>query len=156
MQPQSRPIYIAEEISEETEGWRIVRWDQHPALLPLGLVRHIVSTEAGDVELHMPFVPTLERKRLSAAFDQVSRLHPKPTDLEALEVMSRDELLTLALRFALEYVGLAEDGRGHNDRSRYLARYLRRIESLTHQDLVCPTAALHESSAVFSEGESSQ
>jgi hypothetical protein len=152
MQPQSRPIYVAEALSEESEGWRIVRWDQHPALLPLGLVRHIISTEAGDVELHMPFVPMLERQRLYAAFDQVSRLHPKPTDFEALEAMSRDELLTLALRFALEYVGLAEEGCGHNDRSRYIARCLRRIESLTHQDLVCPTAALDESKAVFDRG----
>jgi len=151
MQPQSRPIYIAKEISEETEGWRIVRWDQHPAL-PLGLEKHVVSTEVGDVELHMPFVPTLEQHRLYAAFDQVRGLHPKPTDFEALEAMSRDELLTLALWFALEYVGLAEDGRGHNDRSRYIARCLRRIESLTHQDLVCPTAALDESSAVFDTG----
>ncbi|MDX2159882.1 MAG: hypothetical protein SF162_01020 [bacterium] len=153
MNQQSRPIYVAEEISEEVEGLRIVRWDQHPALLPLGLVRHIVSTDAGDVELHMPFVPTMERQRLYAAFDQVSRLHPKPTDLEALEVMSRDQLLTLALRFALEYVGLAEDGRGHNDRSRYLARCLRRIDSLTYQNVVCPTATLDESDAVVSTGD---
>lgn len=152
MQTQSRPIYIAEQTSVGVEQWRIVRWDQHPALLPLGLEKHVVSTEAGDVELHMPFVPMLERQRLYAAFDQVSRLHPKPTDFEALEAMSRDQLLTLALRFALEYVGLAEDGRGHNDRSRYIARCLRRIGSLTHQDLVCPTAALDESEAVFDRG----
>jgi hypothetical protein len=152
MQSQLRPIYIAEAVSEETEGWRIVRWEQHPALLPLGLVRHIVSTEAGDVELHMPFVPTLERRRLYAAFGQVRGLHPKPTDLESLDEMSRDQLLTLVLRFALEYVGLAENGRGHNDRSRYLARCLRRIESVTHQDVVCPTAVLDESEAVFDTG----
>lgn len=152
MKPQSRPIYVAEATSDGTERWRIVRWEQHPALLPFGLVKHIVSTDAGDVELHIPFVPTLERKRLYTALDQVSRLHPKPTDFEALKAMSRDQLLTLALRFALEYVGLAEDGRGHNDRSRYLARCLRRIESLTQQDLVCPTAALDESEAVFDRG----
>lgn len=154
MKEQSRPIYTVEATFEGTEEWQIARWDQHPALMPLGLEKHIVSTEAGDVELHMPFVPTLERQRLYAAFDQVSRLHPTPTDLEALETMNRDDLLTLALRFALEYIGLAEDGRGHNDRSRYLARCLHRIESLTH--LVCPTAALDERSAVFNEGERSQ
>jgi len=153
MQPQSRPIYVAEEISEETEQWRLARWEQHPALLPLGLLRHIVSTEAGDVELHMPFVPALDRQRLYAAFDQVSRLHPKPTDFEALDTMSRDQLLMLVLRFALEYVGLAEDGRGHNDRSRYIAPCLRRMEGLTRQEDVCPTAALDKREAVINTGE---
>lgn len=153
MSQQSRPIYTAEAASEGVEGWRIKRWEQHPALLPRGLERHIVSTDAGDVELHMPFVPSLERMRLYAAFDQVARLYPRPTELEALETMSRDERLTLALRFALEYVGLAEDGCGHNERSRYLARCLHRIESLTCQNTVCPTAALDESEAVFNSGE---
>jgi hypothetical protein len=153
MKQPSYPIYLVEADEENTEGWRVVRWNQHPALLPRELDRHVVSTPSGDVELYAPFVPSLERKRLYALFDTVVTLHPKPTNLEALAAMSRDQLLTLALRFVLEYVGLAEDGRGHNDRSRYLARCQRRIESLTHQNIVCPTAAFDESDAVVSTGE---
>ena len=58
MNHKLRPIYVVEALSDKgkdaTEAWQVAVWHQHPALLPYGLVRHVVSTEAGDVELHMP------------------------------------------------------------------------------------------------------
>jgi len=135
MNRQLCPIYVVEiasgEIETAPEQWQVVAWKQHRALLPLGLVKHIVSTEAGDVELHTPYMPSRDRMCVMWAFAEVRRLHPPPTDLETLDTLTPREQLRLTLKLALEYVELAEDGRGHNDRSRYLARCLRQIASIT-------------------------
>ena len=61
----------------------------------------------------------------------------------------------MSLDLALEYIQLAEDGRGHNDRSRYLARCLRQIAS-TLPNSVGSTAGSDESSdeqAVVDSGD---
>jgi len=129
------PIYVVEALSDKgkdaTEAWQVAVWHQHPALLPYALVRHVVSTEVGDVELHMPYMPSRDRMCVMWAFAEVKQLHPPPTDLETLDTLTPREQLRLTLELALEYVELAEDGRGHNDRSRYLARCLRQIASIT-------------------------
>jgi len=135
MNHKLRPIYVVEALSDKgkdaTEAWQVVAWKQHRALLPLGLVKHIVNTEAGDVELHTPYMPSRDRMCVMWAFAEVRRLHPPPTDLETRDTLTPGEQLRLTLKLALEYVEIAEDGRGHNDRSRYLARCLRQIASIT-------------------------
>ena len=126
MKQENSLIYVVEALPTE-EPWRVRRWQQPSALLPLGLILHTVSTEAGDVELHMPYGASRDRDVLLWAFAEVKRLHPPPTDMQRLRSLSVAEQLRLSLDLALEYVQLAEDGRGHNDRSRYLARCLRQI-----------------------------
>ncbi|MBK8034684.1 MAG: hypothetical protein IPK17_35315 [Chloroflexi bacterium] len=93
----------------------------------------------------MPYGASRDREVLLWAFAEVKRLHPPPTDLERLNTLPLAEQFRLALNLALEYVQLAEDGRGHNDRSRYLARCLRQIAS-TFPNPVGSTAASGESS----------
>ena len=154
MKQEQLSIYVVEAISTE-ERWQVRRWQQHSALLPLGLILHTVSTEAGDVELHMPYGASRDREVLLWAFAEVKRLHPPPTDLETLTSLSLTEQFQLALTLALEYIQLAEDGRGHNDRSRYLARCLRQIVS-TLPNSVGSTAASGESAldqAVVDSGD---
>jgi len=131
---QNLSIYVVEPLSNELASgaqWQVVAWKQHRALLPLGLVKQIVSTEAGDVELHMPYMPSRDRDVVLWTFSEVRRLHPPPTDLETPDTLTTAEQFRLTLKLALEYIEIAEDGRGHNDRSRYLARCLRQIASIT-------------------------
>jgi len=131
MQKEMKSIYVVEvasgEVETATEGWQVASWRQHPALLPLGLIMRKVSTEAGDVEVYMPFMVSINQSLLYWAFEQVRQLHPKATDLDALDTLSLTEQLLLTLDLALEYAQLVEDGRGHSDRSRYIARCLHQI-----------------------------
>jgi hypothetical protein len=155
MKQENMSIYVVEALPTE-ERWPVRRWQQPSALLPLGLILHTVSTEAGDAELHMPYGASRDRDVLLWAFTEVKRLHPPPTDLERLSTLSVAEQFQLALTLALEYIQLAEDGRGHNDRSRYLARCLRQIAS-TLPNSVGSTAASDErlsgTSAVVDSGD---
>ena len=132
MKQENSSIYVVEALPTE-ERWQVRRWQQPSALLPLGLILHTVSTEAGDVELHMPYGASRDREVLLWAFAEVKRLHPPPSDLETLNILPLAAQFQLALTLALEYIQLAEDGRGHNDRSRYLARCLRQIASTINQ-----------------------
>jgi hypothetical protein len=145
MKQESLSIYVVEALPTE-ERWQVRRWQQPSALLPLGLILHTVNTEAGDVELHMPYGASRDREVLLWAFAEVKRLHPPPTDLETLTTLPLTEQFRLTLNLALEYVQLAEDGRGHNDRSRYLARCLRQIASIIPNP-VGSTAASGEGSS---------
>ncbi len=154
MKQENSLIYVVEALPTE-ERWQVRRWQQPSALLPLGLILHTVSTEAGDVELHMPYGASRDRDVLLWAFAEVKRLHPLPTDLERLNTLPLAEQFRLSLDLALEYIQLAEDGRGHNDRSHYLARCLRQIAS-TRPNSVGSTAASGESAldqAVIDSGE---
>lgn len=139
MKQVNSSIYVVEALLTE-ERWQVRQWQQPSALLPLGLILHTVSTEAGDVELHMPYGASRDRDVLLWAFAEIKRLHPPPSDLERLNTLPLAEQFRLALNLALEYIQLAEDGRGHNDRSRYLARCLRQIAS-TIPNTVGSTAA---------------
>jgi hypothetical protein len=128
---QTEPrIYLAETIPTEM-GWQVRRWQQHPVLLPRGLVRRTVSTAAGDVAVYLPDEVRRNREVLYQVFAEVQQLHPKPDDLNTLNMLTRTEQLRRALDMALEYVELAEDGRGHNERSHHLARCLRHISNIT-------------------------
>jgi hypothetical protein len=140
MKQEKSSIYVVETLPTE-ERWQVSRWQQPSALFPLGLILHTVSTEAGDVELHMPYGASRNRDVLLWAFAEVKRLHPPPTDLETLNSLPLAEQLRLSLDLALEYVQLAEDGRGHNDRSRYLARCLRQIASIIPNPVVSTAAS---------------
>ncbi|MBK9750769.1 MAG: hypothetical protein IPO91_28960 [Chloroflexi bacterium] len=147
MKQENSLIFVVEALPTE-EPWRVRRWQQHSALLPLGLILHTVSTEAGDVELYMPYGASRDRDVLLWAFAEVKRLHPPPTDLERLNAFPLAEQFRLSLDLALEYIQLAEDGRGHNDRSRYLARCLRQIASIIPNPV--------GSTATFGEGSSDE
>lgn len=108
----------------------VQRWEEHPALLPTHLEVRRVSTAAGDVELRIPFTMSRNLTQMGKVFREVERLHPKPDDLERIDQMTSEEQLNVALEMALEYIELAEGGRGHNARSRYLARCLRHIQQI--------------------------
>lgn len=133
MKQEKSSIYVVEALPTE-ERWQVRRWHQPSALLPLGLILHTVSTEAGDVELHMPYGASRDRDVLLWAFAEVKRLHPPPTDLKALNTLPLAEQIRLSLNLALEYIQLAEDGRGHNDRSCYLARCIRALKSAIEKE----------------------
>lgn len=151
MKQTNSSIYVVEALPTE-ERWQVRRWQQHSALLPLGLTLHTVSTEAGDVDLYLPSAASRDRDALLWAFAEVKRLHPPPTDLERLNTLPLVEQFRLSLNLALEYIQLAEDGRGHNDRSRYLARCLRQIASVTTNSVGSTAKSGEESSgakAVF-------
>jgi len=113
------PIYMLKPLSDaENEadgGWEVRRWEEHPALVPLGLEVYTVSTAADDVKLHLPYLFSRDPAQVGWAFRQVERLHPKPQEMERLESLSQAERVRLALDMAQEYIALAEDGRGHND-----------------------------------------
>jgi hypothetical protein len=144
-----RLIYVVEALpdpgSAPSEVWQVALWEQHPALLPVGLEKQVVSTEAGDADLLMPWFASRDRSVVIWAFAEVRRMHPKATDLDALDTLSLADQLTLTLDLALEYVGLAEEGRGHNERSHYLARALRQIAAKNTS--VCPSVTPIESEA---------
>ncbi|MCK6580774.1 MAG: hypothetical protein L6Q98_22000 [Anaerolineae bacterium] len=154
MKQENSSIYVVEALPTE-ERWKVRQWQQHSALLPLGLILHTVSTEAGDVELHMPYGASRDRDVLLWAFAEVKRLHPPPTDLERLNTLPLAEQFRLSLDLALEYIQLAEDGRGHNDRSRYLARCLRQIASTLPNSVGSKAASGERSSdqAVVDSGD---
>lgn len=131
MHKQPLAIYVVKPLSGLEGGgfgeWRVERWDDHPALFPRGLVVHTVSTAAGDVELHIPYPISRESGRLAWAVSEVEKLHPKPRDMEWVEALPSTQMLLLTLNLALAYIELAEDGRGHNARSRYLAQCIRHL-----------------------------
>ncbi len=138
MQKKPLAIYVVKPFSglnDEASGeWQVESWEDHPALFPRGLVVHTVSTAAGDVELHIPYPISRDSSRLGWAFNEVEKLHPRPDDLGRIAVLSASERLALALEFALEYVELAEEGHGHNARSRYLAHCIRHLKDIQAQE----------------------
>lgn len=127
-----KPVFDAE--NEAAGAWEVQRWEEHPALVPFGLEVYTVSTAAGDMKLHLPYVFSRDPAQVGWAFRQVERLHPKPQDMERLESLSQVERVQLALDMTLEYIALAEDGRGHNDRSRYLARCIRQLKAAIEKE----------------------
>ena len=108
------------------EKWDVIQWLEHPALAPNSGGRRKVSTVAGDVELRVPPIAEHDYKVLGWASQRIERLHPNPDDFSP-ESMIDQELLMEAVGMSLEYIELAEDGRGHNARSHYLAQQLRKI-----------------------------
>jgi len=137
-------IYVVKPLSglegERTGEWQVERWDDHPALFPRGLVVHTVSTAAGDVELYIPYPISRDSSRLGWAFNQVEKLHPKPDDMDWVETLPSSQMLVLTLKLALEYVELAEDGCGHNARSRYLAQCIRHLHYINFTEWSEPDA----------------
>jgi hypothetical protein len=107
--------------------WAVVRWSQHLAFAPHAGGKQTVSTAAGDVELRVPPLAERNYKVLGWAQQRIEQLHPRPDSL-SLESMTDAALLREALQLSLEYIALAEDGRGHTARSRYLAQQLREIQ----------------------------
>ena len=120
--------------SDCEEGWEVIQWSQHPALAPHSGCKQNVSTAAGDVELRVPPLAERNYKVLGWAHQQIEHLHPRRENL-SLECMSDEALLRETLHMSLEYVALAEDGRGHNARSRYLAGQLRQIHQYVAQQV---------------------
>jgi hypothetical protein len=113
--------------SDPRMEWDVVPWLGHPAMAPHALGRQKVSTAAGDVELRVPPIVERNYEILGWAYHRVEQLHPKPGDDPALELLTDQELLAKTVKLSLEYITLAEERRGHNARSRYLARSLREI-----------------------------
>ena len=120
-------VYCPSEDSDPHKEWEVTRWLEHPALAPHSGGKQKVSTAVGDVELRVPPLAERNYKVLGWAHRCIEQLHPRPASL-SLEGMSEEALLKEVLQMSLEYVALAEDGRGHNARSRYLARQLREIQ----------------------------
>ena len=137
-------IYVVKPLSglegERIGEWQVERWDDHPALFPRGLVVHTVSTAAGDVELHIPYPISRDSSRLAWAFSEVEQLHPKPHDMDWVEALPSSQMLLLTLKLALAYVELAEDGLGHNARSRYLAQCIRHLHYINFTEWSEPDA----------------
>ena len=109
------------------EEWDVIQWLEHPALAPHSGGRRKVSTAAGDIELRVPPIAERNYKILGWASQRIEQLHPRP-EMLVLEPMSGEALFKEVLQLSLEYVALAEDGRGHNPRSRFIARQLREIQ----------------------------
>ena len=114
------------------QEWDVIQWQDHPALAPHSGGKRKVSTAAGDVELRVPPLADRNYQVLGWASQRIEQLHPRPAMLE-LEPMSDEALLREVLQLSLEYVALAEDGRGHNPRSRFIARQLREIQQHKNQ-----------------------
>ena len=125
-------VYCPSEGSDLQKEWEVTRWHEHPALAPHSGGKQKVSTAAGDVELRVPPLAERNYKVLGWAHQRIEQLHPRPDSL-SLESMSDDALLREVLQMSLEYIALAEDGRGHNARSHYLARQLRGIQQYKAQ-----------------------
>lgn len=131
MKKNKKSIYVLVHCPSEGrdphQEWDVIQWQEHPSLAPHTGGKRKVSTAAGDVELRVP--PLVERnyKILGWVSQRIEQLHPRPDMLE-LEEMSDEILLKKVLQLSLEYVGLAEDGRGHNARSHFIARQLREIQ----------------------------
>ncbi|MBZ0295289.1 MAG: hypothetical protein K8L99_22195 [Anaerolineae bacterium] len=116
------------------QEWDVIQWQDHPALAPHSGGKRTVSTAAGDVELRVPPLADRNYKVLGWASQRIEQLHPRPAMLE-LEPMSDEALLREVLQLSMEYIALAEDGRGHNSRSRFIARQLREIQQHKNQQL---------------------
>lgn len=145
MHKQALSIYVVKAVLDEDVGrpqWHVKRWTQPPVLLPRDLISQVISTTSGDVEVYMPYEATRDRNVWMWAHAEIRRLHPKPTDLETLDTLTLAEQFRLGLDMALEYVEIAEDGRGHNERSHYLSRCLRQIGRIISNP-VCSTASLN-------------
>lgn len=131
MKQSKKTIYVL--VSCPSEGcdpqkeWDVIQWGEHPALAPHSGGKRKVSTAAGDVELRVPPLAERNYKVLGWASRRIEQLHPRP-DMLVLERMSDEALLNEVLQLSLEYVALAEDGRGHNARSHFIARQLRDIQ----------------------------
>jgi hypothetical protein len=117
-------IYV---LSGDGTNWAVSPWLEHPALAPHAGGRRKVSTASGDVELRIPPLAEGNYKVLGWASQRIEDMHPRPDRLP-IEQMTQAELLKVSVQIALEYVALAEDGRGHNARSRYLAQQIREIQ----------------------------
>lgn len=128
---KQKTIYVLVRLEDE---WDVVQWSQHPALAPHAGGKQKVSTAAGDVELRVPPLAERNYKILGWAQQRIEQLHPQPDNLSP-ESMTDAVMLREALQMSLEYIALAEDGRGHNARSRYLARQLREIQQYMTQCL---------------------
>jgi hypothetical protein len=125
-------IHCASEDGDSSEEWDVIEWHEHPALAPYSGGKRMVSTASGDVELRVPPIAEHNYKVLGWASQRIEQLHPYPDSL-SLESMSDEALLKEVLQMSLEYIALAEDGRGHNARSHYLARQLRGIQQYKAQ-----------------------
>ena len=135
---KQKAIYVLEycpsEGSDPQKEWEVTQWREHPGLAPHPGGKQQVSTAAGDVELCVPLLAERNYKVLGWAQQCIEQLHPHPDNL-SLESMTAEALLRKALQMSLEYIALAEDGRGHNARSHYLARQLREIQQYMAQYL---------------------
>lgn len=127
-------VHCPTEGREPNKEWDVILWQEHPALAPHSGGKRKVSTAAGDVELRVPALVERNYKVLGWASQRIEQLHPRP-DMLALEEMSDEALLKAVLQLSLEYVALAEDGRGHNARSHFIARQLREIQQHMNQQL---------------------
>ena len=125
-------VHCPSEGSEPHKEWDVIQWKDHTALAPHSGGKRKVSTAAGDVELRVPPLADRNYEVLGWASQRIEQLHPRPEMLE-LELMSDEALLREVLQLSLEYVALAEDGRGHNPRSRFIARQLREIQQHKNQ-----------------------
>ncbi|MEO1644737.1 MAG: hypothetical protein AAFR67_06085 [Chloroflexota bacterium] len=119
-------VHCPSEGGDPSNEWDVIQWGEHPALAPHSGGKRKVSTAAGDVELRVPALVEHNYKVLGWVSQRIEQLHPRP-DMLALENLSHDALLKEVVHLSLEYVELAEDGRGHNARSRYLAQQIRKI-----------------------------
>lgn len=124
---KQKTIYVLCPSEETDTEWDVIQWQEHPALAPHSGGRRKISTASGDVELRLPPIVEHNYKVLGWASQRINRLHPYPDELSP-EGMSDQALLMDAIEMSLEYIELAEDGRGHNARSRYLAQQLRTIK----------------------------
>lgn len=126
-------IHCLSEDCDPHKEWKVIQWLEHPALAPHSGGKRMVSTASGDVELRVP--PLVERnyKVLGWASQRIEQLHPRP-EMLSLEHMTDEALLNEVLKLSLEYVALAEDGRGHNARSHFIARQLREIQEYMAQE----------------------
>ena len=124
---KQKTIYVLCPSEELDEKWDVIQWLDHPALAPHSGGKQKVSTAAGDVELRVPPIADHNYKILGWASQRIEQLHPYPNEFSP-ENMTDQAVLIKAVGMSLEYIELAEDGRGHNARSRYLAQQLRTIE----------------------------
>ncbi|MEO1644846.1 MAG: hypothetical protein AAFR67_06650 [Chloroflexota bacterium] len=142
MKQRKKTIYVL--VHCPTEGrdlhqeWDVIQWKEHPALAPHSGGKRKVSTASGDVELRVPPLVEHNYKVLGWASQRIEQLHPYP-EMLALEKLSHEALIKEVLHLSLEYVALAEDGRGHNARSHFIARQLREIQQHTNQSLSSET-----------------
>jgi len=125
-------VHCPSEGSDPQKEWDVIQWGEHPALAPHSGGKRKVSTAAGDVELRVPALAEHNYKVPGWASQRIEQLHPHP-DMLTLENLSHEALLKKVLHLSLEYVELAEDGRGHNARSHFIARQLRDIQKHMNQ-----------------------
>lgn len=126
-------VHCPSEDCDPHKDWKVIQWLEHPVLAPHSGGKRKVSTASGDVELRLPALAERNYKILGWASQRIEQLHPRP-EMLSLESVSEEELLKEVLQLSLEYVALAEDGRGHNARSRFIARQLREIQEHMAQE----------------------